>query len=133
MSEENVQAIRRIYEEWARGNFSEGVELYDPHIVLVQGPEFPEIGTYVGPDGIRDYMATFLEAWERVTIEARELIEVGDSVVAKVVQRAVGKESGVEPAELDYFQVWSFRGGKVIRIEVIRERETALKAVGSPE
>ena len=130
MSEENVEAVRRIYEEWGRGNFREGVELYDPDIVLVQSSEFPESGTYLGPDGVRRYMTTFLDAWERLTIEARELIDAGDSVVANVLQRAVGKESGAVPAEIDYFQIWTFRGGKVIRLETIRERETALRAVG---
>jgi ketosteroid isomerase-like protein len=130
MSEENVAAIRRIYEEWARGNFREGVELYDPQIVLVQGRDFPESGTYVGVDGVAKYMHIFLDAWEEVTIEAKELIESGDSVAVNVVQRAVGKESGAAPTDFDYFQVWSFRGPKVIRIEMIRDRETALEAIG---
>jgi ketosteroid isomerase-like protein len=133
MSEENVAAIRRIYEEWARGNFREGVEIYDPQVVLVQRPEFPESGTYVGVDGIAKYMDTFLDAWEKVTIEARELIESGDSVAANVVQRAVGKESGAVPTDFDYFQVWSFRGDRVIRIETIRDRETALEVIGLSE
>jgi ketosteroid isomerase-like protein len=130
MSEENVEAVRRIYEQWAQGNFREGVELYDPDIVMVQSREFPESGTYLGVDGIRRYMTTFLDAWERVTIEAKELIEAGDSVAAEVVQRAVGKESGAAPTDFDYFQVWTFRGGLVIRLDMIRERDTALRAVG---
>jgi uncharacterized protein len=129
MSDEDVDAVRRIYEQWAEGNFRAGVDLYDPHILLVQGQELPESGTYLGLDGVRDYMATFLEAWERVTIEAEEIFAAGDSVIAKVVQRAIGKGSGT-PAELKYLQVWSFRGGRVIRLDVIRDREEALKAVG---
>jgi ketosteroid isomerase-like protein len=130
MSDEHVEAVRRVYEEWAEGNFRAGVELYDRHVLLVQGQELPESGAYLGLDGIRDYMAAFLEAWERVTIEAEEIFAAGDSVVAKVVQRAIGKESGVEPTEFEYFQVWSFRGGMVIRLDVIRDRDEALKAVG---
>jgi ketosteroid isomerase-like protein len=133
MSEGNVEAVRRVYEQWGRGNFRAGVELYDPHVVLVQRQELLESGTYLGLDGIRDYMAAFLEAWERVTIEAEEVFAAGDSVVAQVVQRAIGKESGVEPTEFEYFQIWSFRGGKVIRLEVIRDRDEALKAVGLSE
>jgi ketosteroid isomerase-like protein len=130
MSEENVEVVRRIYEGWAKGDFRTGVELYDPHILLVQGPGFPEIGAYVGPKGVREYMKTFLEAWENVTIEARELIESGDSVAAEVIQRAVGKGSGAEPTDFIYFQVWTFRGPRVIRLETIRDRESALEAIG---
>ena len=130
MPEKNVAAVRRIYGEWGRGNFREGVELYDPDIVLVVTREFPESGTYVGVDGVRRYMTTFLDAWERLTLEAQELIEAGDSVVANVLQRAVGKGSGAEPAEIDYFQIWTFRGGLVIRLDTIRERDSALRAAG---
>jgi ketosteroid isomerase-like protein len=133
MSEENVEAVRRVYEQWGEGDFRAAVELYDPHVLLVQGQGLPERGTYLGLDGVRDYMAAFLEAWKRVTIQAEEIFAVGDSVVARVVQRAIGKESGVEPAELEYFQVWSFRGGKVIRLDVIRDRDEALEAVGISE
>jgi ketosteroid isomerase-like protein len=130
MSDENVEMVRRIYGQWAEGNFRAAVELYDPLILLVQGEGFPEQGTYLGLDGIGDYMATFLEAWERVTIEALEVFAAGDSVVAKVVQRAIGRESGIVPTEFEYFQVWSFRGGRVIRLDVIRDRDEALRAVG---
>jgi ketosteroid isomerase-like protein len=130
MSDENVELVRRIYEQWAEGDFRAAVELYDPLILLVQGEGFPEQGTYLGLDGVGDYMATFLEAWERVTIEALEVFAAGDSVVAKVVQRAIGRESGIVPTEFEYFQVWSFRGGRVIRLDVIRDRDEALRAVG---
>jgi ketosteroid isomerase-like protein len=130
MSQENVEAIRAVYEEWRNGNFRAGVDLYDPLAVLVQGAGLPEPGAYLGLEGIGDYMRTFLEAWEHVTIEAEDLVDAGDSVVAAVVQRAIGKASGAPPAEFRYFQVWSFRGGKVIRLEVLRDRVAALEAVG---
>jgi ketosteroid isomerase-like protein len=130
MSNENAEVVRRIYEQWAEGNFRAAVELYDPLILLVQGQGFPEQGTYLGMDGVRDYMATFLEAWERVTIEAEEVFAAGDSVVARVVQRAIGRGSGAVPDEFEYFQVWTFRGGRVIRLDVIRDRDEALKVAG---
>ncbi|HEY3192754.1 MAG TPA: hypothetical protein VGJ61_08230, partial [Solirubrobacterales bacterium] len=40
MSQENVEIVRRIYGEWGRGNFREGAELYDPHVLLVVRQEF---------------------------------------------------------------------------------------------
>jgi ketosteroid isomerase-like protein len=133
MSQGNLEVVRRIYEGWAEGDFRPATELYDPLILLVQGQGFPEPGPYLGLDGVRKYMNTFLEAWDRVTIEAEELLEAGESVVAKVVQRAVGKQSGVEPTELGYFQVWTLRGGKVIRLDVIRDRADALNTAGLSE
>jgi ketosteroid isomerase-like protein len=44
----------------------------------------------------------------------------------------LGSESGA-PTDLRYYQVWSFRGGKVIRLENFRERAEALEAAGLRE
>ena len=133
MSEERIEAVRRVYREWAKGNFRAGPELYDPNLVLVQPPDLPESGVYLGMEGVRRYMEAFLDAWERITIEVEDIIETGDTLVAQVVQRAVGKESGIEPTELEYFQVWTFRGDRVIRLDVLRDRAEALAAAGLSE
>jgi len=130
MSRENVDFVREVYAEWERGNFQAGVDRYDPDAVLVQHPGFPEAGTYQGLEGFAAYMHTFLDAWEKVTIEAAELTDAGDSVVAEVVQIGVGKGSGAS-VEFRYFQVWTFRDGKVIRLEVIRDRDAAFEAAGA--
>jgi hypothetical protein len=58
-----------------------------------------------------------------------EFLDAGDSVVVRVNQQATGPGSGAEVA-IRYYQVWTFRGSSVIRIESIREREEALEAVG---
>ncbi len=132
MSQENVEIVRSIYEEWARGNFRAGADLYDPYVLFVIRPEFPEAGTYLGPDSLRDYTLGLLTAWKDFTITAEEFIEAESSVVVAVRQRGIGQESGT-PAELPYFQVWTFRGRAVIRLESVREREEALEAVGLRE
>jgi ketosteroid isomerase-like protein len=133
MSQVNVEVVRAIYEEWRTGNFRAGVRLYDPFALLVQSAEFPDSGAYLGTQAITEHMRTFLEAWSRVTIEAEALTEAGDSVVAAVVQRGTGQGSGAVPAEFRYFHVWSFRGGRVIRLDVLRDRAEALQAVGLRE
>ena len=61
---------------------------------------------------IEEYTRHFLEPWSRITIEAEELTEAGDSVIAAVLQSGVGSESGIS-TELRYFHVWTFRGGRV--------------------
>ncbi len=75
------------------------------------------------------YMGHFLEPWERVTIAPEELIPAGDSVVAAIVMRGAGSGSGVA-TEFRYFQVWTFRGETLVRLENMRERDEALAAVG---
>jgi ketosteroid isomerase-like protein len=132
MSQENVEAVRRVYEGWGQGNFRAGIDVLDPMVLFVVRPEFPDAGTYLGVDRLRDYTRGFLEPWTRLTIEAEQITDTGDSVVAAVRQSGAGGESGAV-TELRYFHVWSFRGGKVIRLELFRERAEALEAVGLPE
>jgi ketosteroid isomerase-like protein len=127
MSEENVEAIRGVYDRWAEGDFRAGAELFDSLILFVMRPEFPDAGTYLGPEQVAKYMRGFLEPWTRLTIEAEEITEAGDSVVVGMCQRGAGSGSGAA-TEFRYFQVWSFRGPKVIRFETFRTREEAFEA-----
>ncbi len=126
---DRIQMLRRVYDEWGRGQFRAGSELFDPWVVLVLRPGFPDAGAYLGPKEIRRYMLGFLEDWNDAAIEAEELLEAGDSVVVAVHQRAAGKGSGI-PVDMRYFQVWTFRGAAVIRIESFRNRPDALHAAG---
>jgi len=45
MSEENVEVLRRVYDEWAKGNLRAGLELFDPDIVYVNRPGLFVTGT----------------------------------------------------------------------------------------
>jgi ketosteroid isomerase-like protein len=133
MSQQNVEIVRGIYERWGRGDFRAGVELYDPFILFVLRPEFPDAGAYCGRDEIRKYMREeFLADLEGAAIVGEEFLDAGDSVVVRVHQQATGPRSGVEVA-MRYYQAWTLRGGSVIRIESIKGREEALEAVGLAE
>jgi ketosteroid isomerase-like protein len=130
VSETNLEAVRRIYESWGRGDFTVGSELYDPHVVLVLRPEFPESGPHYGREAIGKYMREdFLQDFAHATISGEEFLEAGDTVLVGVHQEATGPRSGA-PVDMHYFQLWTFRGGSVIRIESVMEREDALATAG---
>jgi len=132
MSQENVEAVRAVYERWSQGDFRSSLDVLDPHASFVVRPEFPDAGTYRGLARIEEYTRGFLEPWTRITIEAEEIADAGDSVVVALRQCGVGRGSGIV-TEFRYFHVWSFRGRKAIRLENIRERAQAFEAVGLRE
>jgi ketosteroid isomerase-like protein len=132
MSQRNVEAVQGIYDRWGQGDFDAGTDVMDPLLLLVMRPEFPDAGTYLGLEAVRGYTRGFLEPWIRITIEAEEIVEAGDTVIVAVRQSGVGSESGVA-TELRYFHVWTFRGGKAIRMETVRERAEALEVAGLDE
>jgi hypothetical protein len=57
---------------------------------------------------------------------------VGDTVLAQVVQHAKGRASGIE-GDLSYFMLFTFRGKKIVRTEVVMHYAEALEAVGLSE
>ncbi len=137
MSEENVEIVRRVYQRFSEGDFRASVELLDPNVVMVLGaafgPEAPGGATYLGAEAVTTYTRDYLlKPWTDFTMEAEEFVAAGDSVLVGVRQRGVGRDSGV-PTELRYSTLWSFRGGKVIRIESFRTRAEALEAAGLSE
>jgi ketosteroid isomerase-like protein len=126
---ENAEIVRRVYDHWARGDFSVGAEHYDEASVFILRPEFPDAGVYVGPEALSRYMKAFLEPWNRITIACTGLTEYGDTILAEVDQEGTGGRSGARTG-FSYFQVWTFRGDTVVRMENIMEREDALAAAG---
>jgi ketosteroid isomerase-like protein len=133
MSQDNMTAVRAVYDEWAKGNFRAGGDLWDSRVVFVPIADLPDAGDYFGLEGITTFMRAFLQPWTNFTITADELIEAGDSVVVVARQRGIGRDSGLLAQLEQQFQVWTFRGRTVIRFEAFRERAEALEAVGLRE
>jgi ketosteroid isomerase-like protein len=132
MSQENVDAVRAVYDEWAKGNFRAGVDLYDALVLFIPLQDFPAAGHYLGREGVSEFMRGFLAAWTKLTMTAEELFAAGDSVVVTTRWRGVGKESGAV-TEKRVFDVWTFRGEAVTRVEFFPERAEAYEAVGLSE
>ncbi len=87
---------------------------------------------FIGPEGINVYIRRFLEQWESFTLEAQDLQPVGDTVLARVIQRSKGRASGIA-TEGAYYMLFSFRGRRIIRIETVIQEADALEAVGLDE
>ena len=132
MSEENVEVLRGIYREFAKGNMRAGLELFDPHVVYVNRPENVEAYTCYGLEEMQRWTRDFLSAWDSYEVHATEFIPAGDSVVVAVRQVAAGHGSGV-PVEWPVHHLWTFRGGMVIRLETVTDRAEALEAAGLSE
>jgi hypothetical protein len=88
---------------------------------------------YCGPAEVARYRReVFLPEWEDLAIAGEESLDAGDSVVVHVHQHGAGRQSHAF-GELRYFQVWTFRGTSVTRIESVMERAEALEAAGLRE
>jgi len=124
-----VEAVRGVFDGWSRGDFRSSAGLLDPHALLIIEDKFPDWGVYLGREQIAGYMRDLLQGWSEFSIRAESYHDAGDSVVVQVRQRGVGRTSGIA-TELAYFQVFTFRGEAIIRIDSITDREEAFATVG---
>jgi ketosteroid isomerase-like protein len=134
MSEENVEVVRRIHDGWGVGDLSVGGEDLDPQVAFIVRSPFPEPATLVGPRAISEYMRGFLKQFKpgSHTLSAERIRASGDTVLVEVRQQAAGRTSGIE-AGVSFFVLYTFRGGKIVRIEAVLDRDDALEAAGLSE
>ena len=130
MSEENVEKLRPVYREWARGNLRAGRELFAPDVRYEA--EAPGQGPVIGTEAIENQMREFLAEWREFRIEAEAFEAFGDAVLVTEQQHGIGKGSGVE-TEQTIYAVWVFRDGRAVDIRWHTSRKRALEAAGLSE
>lgn len=126
---ETVAIIRRFSDAFNRLDIDSVIDWMDPEIELREWPTGPGAHVYHGTDGVRRAIDSWFESWEWMRIEILELLEADDRVLVTAYQRAQGKGSKIE-VEIKSFNVYTFRDGKVVRIELFTERAAALEAAG---
>jgi ketosteroid isomerase-like protein len=130
MSKENLEIVRRIYDEGLIDEDPEWLlELATPDIEYVNPPYAVEPGVRRGPLGVVRAMRAFGEVWERSRHELHDLFDCGDVVVAAVSwhTRSRGSESELVQEEA---HSWSLREGRIARFEWGLDLESALEAAG---
>jgi ketosteroid isomerase-like protein len=133
MSEANVEIVRAICKDYARGDYEAVFKRFDEEIEFVAPPDFSGGGrAYRGHEETRQGVTTFLSAWEDYHYEVRNLTDCGDEVLVEGWQRGRGRSSGAEVSESIY-SVWTVRGGRAVRQRMFRDRTEALEAAGLSE
>jgi ketosteroid isomerase-like protein len=121
--------LRSWTEAFNRRDFDAAIDALDAEVELHEWPTAPGARTYHGHDGVRRALDTWFEAWEWMQVEIEDIVEAGDRALVTLHQRAEGRGSAVE-VEIRTFNVYTFRDGKIARIELFTEREPALEAAG---
>jgi ketosteroid isomerase-like protein len=130
MSEENVKALRRALSV-AINEPEDFFALFDEDIVWDPGEVFPA-GKAYGREGVRKFFRQWAGTWDELSLEVIEVIDGDSGVFVHQRQKGRGKGSGIV-TEVDFWQVYVFFEGKVIRFAQKSDRETALKAAGVSE
>jgi ketosteroid isomerase-like protein len=142
MSEENVETVERLYAAYnaavSAPNPLEAIHawlerFYDPEVEwevpadTVSGQEI-----FHGIDGVMEFFERVLDAFEQGHQVPERLIDCGDEVLVFVRLEVRGRTSGLETSEPEAHLV-TVRDGKIVRLQLFRDRAKALEAAGLSE
>ena len=133
MSEENVEAVRRAYEAFNRGDREEWLATLDPNVELVfpffelegQGPAH-------GHAGAEKMWDTWRATFSNASFEVDTIRDLGDTMFIALRVRGSGVGSEV-PIEQRSWHVVTVHEGRAIRIRAFLREAEALKAAGLSE
>jgi len=127
VSQANVDVVQRVYEEWARGDFSAG-ELFHPDVEF-EMVDWPGRARSRGVEAMREAWLESLRAWEDFRAAPAGFVESGPYVVVTTHVTARGKGSGAA-VTAETATVWTLEDGKVTRLALHWNAAEGLEAVG---
>jgi len=124
----NTEYVRAWIERWNSGDLDALIEDMDPDAEWVVAREHPAATIHRGPEEIGEYFRDWNRTMPGIQIEAVELEELGDRVLAVMRMQAEGAGSGAG-AEISVATVTAFRDAKVIRTEEFLDPDEARRAL----
>jgi ketosteroid isomerase-like protein len=124
MSQESVEIVRRFL----RDDVDRAMTYVDPGIVWNPIEEVPT----QGHDAVRASLARWKAEWDDYSVVPEEFVDRGDRVVVSVCLRGRGRGSGVD-ITARFYDVYTVRDRKIVRMDQFTERSEALEAVGLRE
>jgi ketosteroid isomerase-like protein len=124
VSQANVEVVR----QFILLGVDEALEYAAPDIVWNPAEESASRGY----DAVRASFVRWESEWDDYEVRPEEFEPVGDRVLATVHLRARGRASGVE-VETRFYDVYTVRNGKIVRMDQFTRRSEALEAAGLAE
>jgi uncharacterized protein len=130
----SVEAVRRSYEAFGRGDLDEALAMMDEAIEWHQAQGLPHGGLYRGLAAVRAAVFDPLdeEWWEDFRADPDEVIGLGDDVVVLGRYTARAKATGA-PLDVPFAHVWRFRNGRAVRFHQFTDTRGWVEALEASE
>jgi ketosteroid isomerase-like protein len=92
-------------------------------------PNHPEGAVRHGADSVIEFFRDWVEPWEDLQVDWRLEPGTAGRALATIDMRGRGRDSGV-PTEMSFWQVWTFRDGRAVRMEMFDDLDEAHRAAG---
>jgi ketosteroid isomerase-like protein len=132
MSEENVEIVRRVYEEIS-SRLDVPAELFAPDYEMDMTDMAWDVGVRRGLEAAREAFLEYAATFEDFRIELREVIHADEEHVVTEIRDGGQVEGSDAQVWNRYFNAWTFRDGKIVRVSSHTDRTRALEAAGLSE
>ena len=129
MSDEQLAIMRATFAAFARGDedallsrLSEDFEVHDAMVV-------EDTTGARGPQAMRRNLDRIADAFDRVSYEPTQFVELGGRILVRVAIRARGSSSELE-LETEVAQLWTMSGEQATRLDVFPSWDEAWRALG---
>jgi hypothetical protein len=133
MSQEGVALVRAMYDAFAKGDVPGVLSAMSPDIVWNEAENFPyaDKNPYRGPQAVAEgvFMRVGAE-WEGFTVNAAEILDAGDVIVALGRYGGTYKATG-RPQNTQFVHVWRIAGGKVTGFQQYADTLQVARVTGS--
>jgi ketosteroid isomerase-like protein len=121
---DNVEVVREMLEGYLRGDYEAALPAFAHDVEVLTSLE-----RFHGPAGVVQEAKRWEEMWSDYHFQVEDLVASGDRVVLLYHQVGKARGSGVEVEERAGW-VYTLLDGKIARLEMFQDRETALRAAG---
>lgn len=129
MSQGNVELVRRVFDAWNEGAFSDWISLHHPNVVVIPPEGWPEGQAPDSREAWASQAMRLMDSWEEQRLEVDDLREVGGRVLVLFRWITRGKDSGIE-METPMSVVAEVKDGMLGHLNYFVGHEEALEAVG---
>lgn len=133
MSSENFAAIQTIYNAFVTGDIPTIVAGMSADIVWNEADDFPyaDGNPYVGPDAIvAGVFARIGEEWDGFSAELEELLDAGDTIVARGRYKGTYKATG-NAQNTQFVHVWKLEDGKAVSFQQYANTLHTARVIGA--
>ena len=129
MSQENVDAARRLFKAVEQRDLAGVLSAYDPDIVIREAPSLPYGGVYHGLEGALRHASGYAQAWAAVQAPADMatdpvFLDAGEYGV--VLWRQRGSTSDGRKLDMQAVSIYKMRDGKIIESQMFHTDTKAI-------
>ncbi len=132
MSEENRRTIQSMYDAFGRGDIPALLGVMDPDIEWWEAESFiyADGNPYIGPQAVlAGVFARIGAEWEGFTVSLDEILEAGDTLVARGYYSGRYRKTGRD-VRAQFVHVWKLRNGRPVKFQQYTDTAQFKAAVG---